>query len=62
MFSTDFLCIVFPPGMYAAGTFVFAEATGPGQFYLISRYFIYAALLKRTGIENVRIYIFPYFH
>jgi tellurite resistance protein TehA-like permease len=37
--------LVFPLGMYTASTFVFAEATGLAPFYLISGYFIYAALL-----------------
>ncbi|MGB8217767.1 MAG: tellurite resistance/C4-dicarboxylate transporter family protein [Candidatus Methanoperedens sp.] len=37
--------LVFPLGMYTASTFVFAEAAGLAPLYLISRYFIYAALL-----------------
>ncbi len=37
--------LVFPLGMYTTSTFILGEATGLALFYLISRYFIYAALL-----------------
>jgi tellurite resistance protein TehA-like permease len=44
-YDPQYWSLVFPLGMYTAGTFVFAEATGLAPFYLISGYFIYAALL-----------------
>ncbi len=45
IYDPQYWSLVFPLGMYTASTFVFAEATGLAAFYLISRYFIYAALL-----------------
>ncbi|HEY9206077.1 MAG TPA: tellurite resistance/C4-dicarboxylate transporter family protein [Candidatus Methanoperedens sp.] len=44
-YDAQYWSLVFPLGMYTTSTFVFAEATGLVIFYLISRYFIYAALL-----------------
>jgi tellurite resistance protein TehA-like permease len=44
-YDPQYWSLVFPLGMYTASTFVFAEATGQALFYMISRYFIYAALL-----------------
>ncbi len=44
-YDPQYWSLVFPLGMYTTSTFVFAEAIGLAPFYLISRYFIYAALL-----------------
>ncbi|MCX9088286.1 MAG: hypothetical protein OIN90_12080, partial [Candidatus Methanoperedens sp.] len=44
-YDPQYWSIVFPFGMYTTSTLVFAQATGLSPFYLISRYFIYAALV-----------------
>lgn len=44
-YEPQYWSLVFPLGMYTTSTFVFADATGLSFFYLISKYFIYAALL-----------------
>lgn len=44
-YDPQYWSLVFPLGMYTASTFVFAQATGLVPFYVISRYFIYAALI-----------------
>ncbi len=44
-YDAQYWSLVFPLGMYTTSTFVFADATGLVPFYVISRYFIYAALL-----------------
>lgn len=44
-YDPQYWSIVFPFGMYTTSTLVFAQATGLAPFYLISRYFIYAALV-----------------
>ena len=44
-YDPQYWSLVFPVGMYTASTFVFAESTGLAPLYVISGYFIYAALL-----------------
>ena len=44
-YDPQYWSLVFPLGMYTTSTFVFAEATGLAFFYVISEYFIYAALI-----------------
>jgi tellurite resistance protein TehA-like permease len=48
-YDPQYWSLVFPLGMYTASTFVFAQATGLNLFYLISKYFIYAALIVWAG-------------
>ena len=48
-YDPQYWSLVFPLGMYTASTFIFAQATGLAPLYLISGYFIYAALIVWAG-------------